>query len=443
MRTQARRFGAGCLLTVVLASCAADDPTTAISDAGAEDDGRPDRPESDADTDSGLGDAEVDADTDASVDGSGVGDTDAADPDAPADTDVGESDADAGDVATADTNDPDGVDPDAGPACPEAPEAYTGVRVEDVNGDPLRVGDVVRVTVEVLGSASVPLTLQVDNNNLLLNAASLEVTGAGVGVPRAVGQDLYVEVSGAPGSTLVFEADTIADTELVTVLARLEQRAGDCVVPRSRSAAILQLGGGNEKTSTCIDMGQYRSVQVAPLVALQNTASYESLNGAREDLLADDFIFCPQYPTIVHAAEFCVQRASGQRVTLAGTYRADGDWEVDDFMLFEVFSRGLLVADGFTSQSHTGGSTFWCGEISQLMCQTGCTASLTEVATSRSLETLAVAPAQGASARRHVDGAVDVGRLIPDDGTRVDLRITALDQGVEGTLRPGLYLIGE
>ena len=54
---------------------------------------------------------------------------------------------------------------------------------------------------------------------------------------------------------------------------------------------------------------------------------------------------------------------------------------------------GALIHDG----------TFWCGELAELMCM--------------------------------------VQSLLPDDGAPFDLRITALDVGVEGTIRTGLYLL--
>jgi hypothetical protein len=188
-------------------------------------------------------------------------------------------------------------------------------------------------------------------------------------------------------------------------------------------------------------MADYRSLQIAPLVETQNTDAYRDLNGVREDLRADSFIFCPQQPTIVHAAEFCIERAGDQEVSLAGDYLADGSWEVDDFILIEIFQGGERVDDGFTTQHHSGGTTFYCNPTDTLMCTEGCVAELVEIATDRRLIAIANVSAEGERARHHDDGAVVISGLLPAGEGTTDVRITALDVGEVGTLTPSLYLI--
>ncbi len=76
------------------------------------------------------------------------------------------------------------------------------------------------------------------------------------------------------------------------------------------------------------------------------------------------------------------------------------------------------------------------------MCTSGCTAALIEQSTGRSLTPLAVTSAEGDTPRQFVDGEVALDGLLPVDGV-VDVRITALDSGVEGTLTPALYLVSD
>lgn len=185
---------------------------------------------------------------------------------------------------------------------------------------------------------------------------------------------------------------------------------------------------------------------MAPAVSLRSTQQYLNANGARNDLMAENFIFCPQAPTIVHQVELCITRAPGQTMTLAGSYAGGGQWEVDDFALFEARSRGVLLADGFTTQHHPGDNNFWCGALGEPaghLCpaSTGCVASLREVATGRMLTPVATTESLAPTLRRFDDGAVHVETLLPDDGRSVDLTVTALDTGIEGNLGPGLYLL--
>ncbi|MCB9506547.1 MAG: hypothetical protein H6697_02640 [Myxococcales bacterium] len=374
----------------------------------------------------------------------GVGDSD---PDGSGDTGAGGDAGDAtedgsgtgdvGDLGDTTDSDGDGADADAPPECDLTVAVATGVLAVDLNGDPLEVADIVSVEVSVSGTFGA-IDLDVDATNLDPDVATVTLDGAPI-ASSLRGSHLIVPLTG-PG-VVRFEAAVATDRELVMVFAGAQTEPG-CPVDRSESAAILQVVGGTSKTPTCIDLRRYRSVQVAPPVARQNTESYRVANGVRDDLVADDFIFCPQHPTVVHVAEFCVLRDPGQSVTVAGSYDADGSWEVDDFALFEVFRGGALLADGFTTQHHNGGDTFWCGDISQLMCRTGCTASLTVESEDRAIAPVAVTEAQGATARQFADGSVDITSLLPADGDRADVRVTVLDQGVEGLLSPALYLIG-
>jgi hypothetical protein len=424
--------------SLLLALAACDDPSHGLGTVDASDDAT--RPRRDVSDDSQTGDADLDIDD--IGEGSDAQIVDDADSDgSAADADVGPDSADvAGDPDAADTIDvAETVD------CGVAPALYTGVHAVDVNGDPLEVGDSIAFRVEVLGVAGGAVTLDVVGTNLEIDAASITLDAVSTDAATVDEGRLRLDLDPGEPAIVEFDAAVVATTALVVLFAQLDRLDGVCPVPRSRSGAILQVIGGSTKTPLCLDMREVRSVQVAPEVALQNTATYAAENGRRTDLRAENFIFCPQSPTIVHETEFCLEREPGQSISLAGSYRADSYWEVDDFMLFEVLSLAGddLLDDGFTSQQHPGGSTFWCGEIAQLMCTTACTAALVEIAESRDIEAIAVAPATGATARRHDDGDVDIAPLLPADGSRVDLRITALDQGVEGTLRPGLYLVSD
>ncbi len=439
-------FTLSAVLALGASSCG--DPERGTTDAVSETDtdgGRPGRPDvedsggggvpTDTGADGSGADAETDAPDDDAADGAGDG-SGATDADAGADTGA-DAATDPG-ANTADDTMADGDDAgDDAVACPPAPDAWTGTQATDLDGDPLDVGDRVEVEVALRGTASVPVDIEVVAVNLTIDAATVTLDGSALAGATVTGGRLRATLPSLAAGVVRFEADVVALTDLVTVFASLATEAGACPVPRSRSGAILQVIGGESKTPACIDMRNARSVQVAPEVALQNTAAYAAANGRRTDLRAQNFIFCPQSPTIVHTAEFCLERDPGQDVTLAGTWSADGSWEVDDFVLVEVFARGARLDDGFTSQHHNGGSTFWCGEIASLLCTEGCTAELVEIAGSRQIE------AQGGAARRHEDGAVSIGALLPADGSRADVRITALDQGVEGTLRPGLWLVSD
>ena len=414
------------------------------------------------DTDSDVPDAEEDVRISRDIDldplPDAVPDTaDDVDDDAPSDTvddssDAADVDDDASDGADGEGDAADGDDatdvgddvPD-GASCDSTRSGWTGVRVTDMGGDPLEIGDTVEVRVELMtdGTNAGDAWIFIETTNLSIDDTSFRRDGSAVADAEIELNGAVLPLSEITSTVFTFEAETIDDIELVTVFAEVRANNRACTLPRSRAGSILQLLGGNPKTSLCVNMEETRSVQVAPAVALRSTATYLTENGARDDLLADNFIFCPQNPTIVHETEFCVDTAPGQDITLAGDYAADGTWEVDDFILFESFESAGLLADGFTTQMHGGGDTFWCGEIMMLMCTEGCTAELIDVGTDRSITPLAVVPAEGGDARIHQDGDVSILPILPDDGRPVDVRVTALDQGVEGTLTPGLYLISD
>lgn len=418
------------IAALALASCDSDEAHDRI--------GLRDVPTFDADGDVGSDDAGGDDEGGASDSGgSDAAELDGADATDPDDDDTREAGSDAADDAA----NPDAADVSV--PCPEPVDAFTGVLVEDLDGSTLEVGDRVRVTVGVHAgsSAETPIRLVLEHGNLDSEPASARLDGGAVAVD-APGDRWTIDLAATRDATLVYEATVRTSTELVVVNARLSQDGNRCEVPRSRSGALFQIAGGESKTPRCVDMASFRSVQVAPHVPLQDTAAYRAANGAREDLLADGFIFCPENPTIVHTAEFCLTRASERGVAFAGSYLADASWEVDDFVLVEVLVGGAPHADGFTTQHHGGGSTFWCDAESRLMCETPCTAELVEVATDRRIAAIADADAQGATPRQHLDGTVEITPLLPPPATAADVRVTALDVGVEGTLRPALYLVG-
>ena len=344
-------------------------------------------------------------------------------------------------IDTIDTT-PDDPEPEVVENC-DGRSGFTGLSASDINGDPLEIGDQVSLTIEVmnLNPSDGDSFLFLQTSNLTPNLDSITRDGNHFGDAEFVGPFLTIPLSGISSATFVVETTTGPTLELVTAFAFLRETQTTCEVPRSRSGAILQLIGGYSKTPLCVDMRQVRSVQVAPMIPQRNTENYAEENGIRDDLWVDDFIFCPQAPTKVHEAEFCIRRGPNQDITLAGSYHADDSWEVDDFILFEVYQSGALIHDGFTTQRHPGRqNTFYCNPIDQLMCETDCTASLTVINEDRQITAIAVAQAgEGDFVRRHHDGDVSIASLLPEGDA--DIRITALDQGAEGTLQPGLFLI--
>lgn len=336
---------------------------------------------------------------------------------------------------------------DLGGSCYAESGPWTGTRLVDLNEDPLEVGDRVRITIEVGLDGPAPAgagILRVESENLRLVEGTLQRDGTDVVGATIAGGHVDVPLPAFAPTTVTLEAESISDGELVLVRADLFSEADGCTVNRSASGAMLQVLGGVYKISTCFDMRQTRSLQVAPLIRQRSTSEYLAANGARSELLADEFIFCPQSPTIVHATEFCLQSAPGQAVSLSGSYEREGDWEVDDFLLVEVFDgRGAREVDAITAQTHSGGDTFWCGAISSLMCTEGCQSEVREIEGGRVIPDLAVVSSQGARPRRFDDGAVSLNPLLPEDGSGRFVRFTALDVGEVGTLQPDLYVVSD
>ena len=328
--------------------------------------------------------------------------------------------------------------------CPEVAPAYTGVLVQDIDGGTFDVGDQVRIRVDLMHDTPVttPLWLGLEHENLTPDASSATLDGVSV-APSVTGTRWTIARPDGAVAELQYTATVDSADGLVAVFASLRQNETGCEVPRARSGAFFQITGGESKTPVCIDMERYRSMQVAPFIAKQNTENYARLNGIREDLRADGFIFCPQSPTIVHAAEFCLQRDPEQNIRFAGSYEANSFWEVDDFILIET-DDGTTSRDAFTTQNHTGHpNRFYCNATSTQLCTTDCTAQLIEVDSGRAVRVLANVTAEGPTARQHLDGAVSINSLLPDSGAATTVRITALDTGVEGTLTPALYLVSD
>jgi hypothetical protein len=378
------------------------------------------------------------------------------DPDASADGQDGPLDSPVDMVAEDVAEDGDSSLPDAEEGlCEGEGFAYTATRVVDYNGDPIQVNDRLLISVELLADTTTTAgaVLEIRTNNLRVLAGTVNrCTGEAIGGEEACteswptaelsGNWIEVPLSAVGPARFTFEAEVIGDDQLILVLSRLDLTGeAACTVRRSQSGTILQVIGGFFKLPDCVDMRQVRTLQVAPFISKQNTSAYRTRNGEREDLLADDFIYCPQHPAIVHVAEFCIVTAAAQSLSLSGDYRSDGDWEVDDFMLVELFDGLRLEADGFTTQTHPGGSTFWCAENSTLMCSSGCQATLTAIADARPIDPLAVVSAVGTRPRRFDDGAVELSGLLPPGGGYRTMRITFLDVGIEGLLDPRLYLV--
>ena len=431
------------LLPLLLACSATDLSTGQAADVATDTDEDTNRPGLNDTGDTGAADTTVDtAVEDTALDTGDTGaDTNAED--TTADT-AADTAADSGIDTATDTGATD-TGGDTAVSCDEGETLYAGVRLVDRNGDPLEEGDLLDVTIEVMGSG--PATageLRLESWSIAIDPASFSATGLALSGVSVAGPRATMQTDALVPGRITGTAMVVSTSELAGLTVSLHRER--CELPRSRAAAVLQAIGGGSKIPFCIDGAAYRSLQVAPAVMLRSTQQYLTANGARNDLFAENFIFCPQAPTIVHQVELCITRAPGQTMTLAGSYAGDSRWEVDDFALFETRSRGVLFADGFTTQHHPGDNNFWCGALGEPaghLCpaSTGCVASLREVATGRMLTPIATTEALAPTLRRFDDGAVHVESLLPDDGRSVDLTVTALDTGIEGNLGPGLYLL--
>lgn len=358
------------------------------------------------------------------------------------------------DDATADSvidseTDTDGPTPDlqqdTDSPCVDPGSAYTGILITDLNQDPIDVNDTMLVSIEVFpGAMSGPSTLTIETENLDIDEGSIqrdEITFDGAVVMGGIIQITLDEIA---RTVFSFEGSVETDQALIVVLAHLSAPQSGCLISRSHSGAVLQVLGGVFKSPTCIDMATHRSLQVAPQIEVRDIDTYRERNGRREDLRSDDFIYCPENPTVVHVAEFCLEIVPGQRISLAGNYLVDDHvWEVDDFVLIEVFEDNELQYDGFSSQYHSPNETFWCSDLSMLMCLDGCTATLTVEAEDRQITPFAQAPAYGDDARQYEDEDVEINQLLPRNPVPAAVRITILDVGLFGALEPALYLISE
>ena len=325
--------------------------------------------------------------------------------------------------------------------------AFTGTHVLDFNQENLEINDRLKITIFVTADPTVDesAVIAIRSTNVRYLEGTVRQDDAPFsGADFAGGGILNLNVDSLTTSEFTVEAEVVADTGLITVFVHLELVGAGCIISRSHSGAMLQVIGGEFKNPYCVDMAQFRSLQVAPLIQRRNLDHYAEQNGVRDDLWVDEFIFCPESPTIVHAAEFCIRSQSEQKVAFAGTHDGD-DWTVDDFMLVEVFSRGVLTADGFTTQNHPGRDTFWCPETATNLCPDGCTAELSVLADERLIDALAVAPAEGDDdvARTFTGGDVEITSLLSADGSDRTIRITALDAGEVGELRPQIYLVSD
>ncbi len=305
----------------VLSACAADAPrgeVDASSDVADTDRVRPD-----AHGGADVEPADTTGDADAAPDASDDVTADAGDDVAPdvvldvADDAAADVPGDAADVdpdAPADVATDVAVDAPDVVSCPPETGAWTGVLVEDVDGGTLEVDDVVRVTVNVHaptpGDDASWLVLR--HLNLEADRASATLDGTAVTVPGS-GDRWSVPLPDTRDHVVVYEATVRSSDALVVVLSSFERTESGCPEPRSRSGALFQIAGGEIKTSSCVDMADYRSLQVAPVVPRQDTGAYEAANGVRDDLRAEGLIYCPPAPKSVHAAAVCRQRSGDQR----------------------------------------------------------------------------------------------------------------------------------
>ncbi|MBU0550291.1 hypothetical protein KKF91_21005 [Myxococcota bacterium] len=339
--------------------------------------------------------------------------------------------------------------PDAAPIepCPAPRDGRLGVRIIDLDGDPLLPNDRIRVEMEIMTDApsAAPAWLGLQNLGVIIDPLSGALDGAPVLLPEDSPSYISVPLeAGIQPGLLSYEGHVHDAAQLAVVIGVLNLQDGRCPNPRAASGAFFQLLGRTGKTPVCVDLNDFSSIQIAPHVERKNTSSYDEANGRREDLIADDFIFCPESPKIVHSTEFCIGETAGTRVSLAGSYKGDDGWEVDDFMLLEILRANQLINAASTSQHHTGGSTFWCGDVGALMCESGCIATLYNTDSGDPIDVLTpVSESLSSPPRWQRDGEVRVDGLFPGDGQLFQLRATALDVGVEGTIQPALYLLIE
>jgi hypothetical protein len=232
----------------------------------------------------------------------------------------------------------------------------------------------------------------------------------------------------------------MSENQPILILTHLYDQDLTCMIEGSSSASLSQKIGQVGKTSFCFDLAEYRSIQIAPQIERRDTSEYERLNGLRNDLSVQDFIFCPEHPKIIHQVEFCVEMSEARRVSLYGV-QEDGYWEVDDFLLAELFSpnsASTLVDDAVTGQTHPGRDTFYCPSLDQLVCTTECTSQV--YADERMIPSLGLTSSVGDRARQFQDGQLDLTSMFPGDQSRLQFRITMLDIGIEGRLSSPLFL---
>ncbi|MDY0003447.1 MAG: Ig-like domain-containing protein, partial [Polyangia bacterium] len=330
-----------------------------------------------------------------------------------------------------------GTDPDASTECTEDATGRTGTTIYlydslgQESGDPITVGTVVTVVVEIeisvapegnIGFLQLETkNLSVDRTSFTLGGGPLEVSDPFDGViPLTLTLGVH-EVS--------FEAAVQSNVATLEVDAALGHGdGGRCPMARSHSLAVLQVLGGVQKAVDCYDLDDARSVQVSPHVPLDSTSQYLAENGLRADVLIDNLVVggpqCPGPGVLVHQISKCFYRQAGSTVTLSGAAYGGEGWFVDDLLLVEILDAGEDVVAAFT--------TFQIGTQNLNCCQSPpCTSSLTYDSGGVAIQNLVQG---GGNNGAIAAGAFDLTPHLPAGSGPFFLRFTALDQGVEGAL---------
>jgi hypothetical protein len=331
--------------------------------------------------------------------------------------------------------------------CPTFDPIQTQTHVIDLNQDPLQSGDQIQIVVHL--RPSVPTLVQsgiliFQYSNLILDLSSINLNNQPI-MPLSNQPSLLKLTVPIQNQTLTLNATVLSDNEPLLILTQISARESECILEGSGSASLSQKIGQGGKVSTCLNLDQYRSIQIAPKIERRDTSEYQELNGLRTDLMVQDFIFCPQNPKIIHEVEFCIESSSRNTLYLDGL-QEDGYWEIDDFLLTELLTLDtppLLLNDAVTGQSHPESDVFYCSDLNQLMCTSACTSQV--YSEQRILSSLGVASAVGERPRQFQNGQIELNSLLPipnpdQANSRFQLRVTLLDVGIEGRLSSPLFL---
>ncbi len=329
--------------------------------------------------------------------------------------------------------------PDAGSECVQSPEARTGTTVYLYDGqggesaDPITVGTVVTVSVEIEVTAAPTGNigfLHLDLKNLEVDTDTFTLNGSALTVSSPFDGTIPLTLS-AGAHEVIFEASVVSQSDTLEVDAGLGYgSSGACPIDRSHSLAVLQVLGGIVKGTSCYDLDQARSVQVSPYVPLQSTDQYEAENGDYTAVDIDQLVVggpdCPGPGVLVHQISKCFLRQAGSTVSLSGAAYGGDPWFVDDLLLVEVLDENENVLAAVTTYQIAN-------QVLGCCTSPPCTSQLAYVAGGPSV-TIENGVQGGGNNGSIAAGALDLTDLLPPGNDPFFLRFTALDQGVQGAL---------